>query len=87
MSDMGYQWLHPVAGGFAIYKMVHDYDAEKRAGFSIYPDGRDLKQEAVVVEVLPEVVDEANSKQYVCDICGKEFINAVGLHGHKRSHK
>lgn len=78
--DGFYQWLYPKAGGFSVFRKVEDYEAEKAAGFSIYPDCRDL-------EVPGPVVAEAPKVSFPCDVCGKVLPTKLALAGHKRSHK
>lgn len=58
-------------------------------GWSIYHDYRDLIEKPIDT---PVPVEESASQvkfegRYTCDICGKVCSNAVGLSGHKRSHK
>lgn len=78
-----YSWLYPKAGGFAIYKMVEDYEAEKKAGYSTFPDHRDLDN----MPVYPVAESPAEKAKYTCDVCGKEVKSPLALAGHKRSHK
>lgn len=37
-------------------------------------------------ESTPKVEPTEPKKDFVCDVCKKEFKNALGLMGHKRSH-
>lgn len=47
----------------------------------------DFKTEQIIKKINPEVMENPEGKTYKCDTCGKEFEYAIGLAGHKRSHK
>ena len=50
------------------------------------PEIPQVETPAPVEEVAPEVKPEAPNP-LICDICGKECKNQLGLNSHKRSHK
>lgn len=74
-----YFWLHPKNGGFSVYREVIDYEEEKRQGFSMYEDCRDLQE--------IDATQEAKTGDVFKCHCGKEFTRRVALAGHQRGCK
>ena len=85
-SGMGYCWLHPKTGGFSVFRMVRDYEEEKRNGFSIYEDHRDLDLPVIPVEIKVDAAP-VEKADFTCEVCGKVCANKVGFLAHSRSHK
>jgi hypothetical protein len=50
------------------------------------PEIPQVETPAPVEEVKPEAKTEAPNP-LICDVCGKECKNQLGLNSHKRSHK
>lgn len=81
--DGSYNWLFPVTGGFAVHKRVDDYEAEKRAGFSIHADYHDLIHVLTEpVKVVENEVAKVETKTYTCK-CGKVFHHHLPFSSHK----
>ena len=72
-----------------MYLIPKGYELKETAEKTIHGDGKTLLDVIVRRVVKKEVLNEVSTPEvsgYICDTCGKECKNAIGLAGHKRSH-